>query len=217
MLEVAPAVDLAEHRPEPRLRAAQPVLQHPRRTQPTLGRTRQRHRLRRSVHRHDLQGDALVAELDVLDIEPDQRAATKLGWRPATAASRSRSPARSPGQAPAMRDQLRGTWRWPTSRPRRATRLPQHSLHDRIPRLRLQPAPAVLVDDRRQPALASAPGPSRVRLVLQIGRQRGPHRPAATVWLPLRHHERECGPVGGIEPPGLRLQQGRFDIHGSSG
>ena len=77
MLKVAPAIDLAEHRPEPRLRAAQPVLQHPRRTQLSLRRTLQRHRLRRAVRRHDLQRDALVVEVDILDIQSDWRGMAK--------------------------------------------------------------------------------------------------------------------------------------------
>ncbi|TLU70479.1 hypothetical protein [Lichenicoccus roseus] len=91
-----------------------------------------------------------MAELDVLDIEPDQRAATK----PGGGQQQQRAVAQSgeiTGTGAGHASQLCGTRRWPTSRPRRATRLPQHRPHGGIPSRRLQPMPPVLVDDRRQP------------------------------------------------------------------
>ena len=101
--------------------------------------------------------------------------------------------------------QLRGTRRWPTSRPRLATGLPQHRPYGRILCRRLQPMPAVLVDDRCQPTSQRSRTKPRY-LILQICRHRG--RIGRQCGL-VAGATPECkgGPVGSIQPPRLRLQR----------
>ncbi len=73
MLEVAPAVDLAEQRPEAGLRRLQPVLQHARRAQPPVGGARETDAARAVIGPvAQPQRDAGVVEADLLGVEPDQ-------------------------------------------------------------------------------------------------------------------------------------------------
>src|SRR6185437_1785521 len=145
MLDIAPAVDLAEHRPEPGVRRAQPVPQRLHRTGTRIGPASDDDLAYGITRKREL--DRFRDEAQPLDVKTDQRETPEPGGH-----QQQQGAIALPGEIPGASDrhahQLSGPWRrGATGASVAAAGLPENGFHQRIGDWRSKIAPAVLVGD----------------------------------------------------------------------
>ena len=187
MLDIAPAIDLAEHRPEPGVRRAQPVPQRLHRTGTRVGTASDGDLAHGVTAKGELDGGR--GEAQPLDVETDQRETPEPGGH-----QQQQGAIAQPGEIPGASDrhahQLGG------SRRRGATRasvaaagIPENGFHQRIGDRRSETAPAVLVGDGGG-AAAQRAGAQPCRGGAEKATPRSPGRRAARPRPPPRTRSR---------------------------